>query len=51
MIYFAILFIILLFLTFLSPYIDYYKDNDGTKHLIIWYTNVLTDERNFYQIY
>lgn len=50
MIYIIIL-IIFIFLMFTSPYIDYYKDKDGTKHLIIWYTNVITDERKFYKIY
>ncbi len=35
----------------LSPYIDYFKDYRGQKHLIIWYTNIINNKRKYYQIF
>jgi len=44
---FFIIFLILLLLVFASPWIDIFTDYRGIKHIILWYTNMVTGERKF----
>ena len=42
-----ILIIFLGLIVLFRPWIDYYTDYRGVKHLILWYTNLKTNQRNF----
>lgn len=45
------LIILLIILYFINPYIDMFRDYRGKKHMIIWYNNIITNERKYYQLY
>ena len=44
----GIILLLMIILMFLNPYIDSFIDYRGQKHILIWYNDIFSNERKYF---